>query len=104
MLRRLLKEGAKMAKQETLDAVKLALRVSTSALDSDIGDEIDACLADLRICGVKYADEGEELILNAVKLWCRAIMAEDVNRAQMYHQRYDGLKACLMMAEEYRDE
>lgn len=93
-----------MAKQETLDAVKLALRISTSALDSDIGDEINACLADLRICGVKYADEGEELILNAVKLWCRAVMAEDVNRAQMYHQRYDGLKACLMMAEEYRDE
>lgn len=93
-----------MAKQETLDAVKLALRISTDALDSDISDEIDACLADLRICGVQYADESEELIRNAVKLWCRATMAEDTARAQMYHQRYDGLKACLMMAEEYRDE
>ena len=93
-----------MAKKETLDAVKLALRISTDALDSDLGDEIDACLADLRICGVNYADEGEELIRNAVKIWCRAVMAESVERARIYHQRYDGLKACLMMAEDYRDE
>lgn len=85
----------------TLEKVKLSIRRSHNKLDEDLQDEIDACLADLRVCGVVYAGEEDPLILNAIKLWCRASNTDDTAKAAEYRGRYDSLKSCLMMAEGY---
>ena len=95
-----------MATSEALLAkVKTSIRVSHTALDGDIQDNIDACLADLQLCGVMqeklHAEELDPLILNAVKLYCKAEYTDDPVKAARYQGGYDALKSCLMMAEGY---
>lgn len=90
-----------MANDNLLLKIKTALRITHTKLDEDIQSDIDACLADLEVCGVQFAPTSDPLILNAIKLWCRAIYADDVAKATEYRARYDSLKACLMTAEGY---
>jgi hypothetical protein len=85
-----------------LNKVKIYLRISHSALDGDLTDTINACLQDLKIYGVRTADE-DPLILNAVKLYCKAEYTDDPVKAAAYRQRYDALKACLGVAGEYKE-
>ena len=85
----------------TLEKIKQALRTSHNKLDEDIQADIDACLADLRLAGVTYKGEEDPLIYNAIKLWCRSLYTDDPAKGAEYLRRYEGLKACLMMAEGY---
>ena len=85
----------------TLDKIKTSLRISHNKLDEDIVADVDACLADLKVCGIIHADETDPLILNALKLYCRAMYTDDTAKAAEYIRRYEALKACLMMAEGY---
>lgn len=85
----------------TIESVKLSLRISHSQLDEDLLGDIDACLADLRMHGVKYADESDPLILNAVKLYCKANYTDDVVKSAAYRERYNALRDCLKAAEGY---
>ena len=90
-----------MAATSTLEKVKLSIRRSHNKLDTDLQDDIDACKADLRVVGIVYAGEEDPLILNAIKLWCKALYTDDTAKAADYRDRYDALKSCLMMAEGY---
>lgn len=90
-----------MALPETLQKIKNDLRISHTALDTDISDNIDACLADLRICGVNEPDENDAAILAALKLYCRAAFTDDTAQAAAYILRYGALKGTLMMASGY---
>lgn len=85
----------------TLDKIKQALRTSHNKLDDDIQADIEACLADLQLAGVIHKGEEDPLIFNAIKLWCRSLYTDDPVKAAEWHRRYNGLKACLMMAEGY---
>ena len=86
---------------DTLTKIKLALRISHNKLDEDIKDDIDACLADLKVCGIIDPQETDPLIYNAIKLYCRSIYTDDTAKGTAYLSRYEALKACLMMAEGY---
>lgn len=86
---------------DTLTKIKQAIRRSHSKLDEDLQADIDACLADLRSCGVIYADETDPLIYNAIKLWCKASDADDPVKSAEYHKRYEALKSHLQTAEGY---
>lgn len=85
----------------TLEKIKLAIRISHSKLDEDVQADIDACMADLKLVGVIYADESDPLIFNAIKLWCRSLYTDDTVKGAEYLRRYESLKACLMVAEGY---
>lgn len=85
----------------TLEKIKQALRISHAKMDDTIQADIDAGLADLRLAGVVHKDETDPLIYNAIVLWCRSLYTDDPVKAAKYHERYEGLKACLMMAEGY---
>ena len=89
--------------------IKNNIRISHTKLDEDVTDTIQAALADLKVCGVKIpqtedAQELDPLVLNAVKLYCKAEYTDDPAKAATYMERYNALKASLMMAEGYRDE
>lgn len=86
---------------DMLSRIKTYLRIKHNALDEDIEADIEACFADLEVCGVVFAETGDPLIYNAVKLWCRASYTDDTAKAAEYLRRYDALKSCLMMAEGY---
>ena len=85
----------------TLEKIKLSIRISHSKLDEDIQADIEACLADLRVCGIIHAGEEDPLILNAIKLWCRSLYTDDPAKGAEYLRRYEALKSCLMIAEGY---
>ena len=84
-----------------IEKIKLSLRISHQKLDEDIQADIDACKADLKVCGIIHAPEGDPLIFNAIKLWCRAAYTDDPTKSAEYLKRYNDLKACLMIAEGY---
>ena len=90
-----------MASNETLLKIKTGIRISHDRLDEDIMGDIDACLADLAVCGIIGPKETDPLIFNAVKLWCRSLYTDDTGKGAEYLRRYEALKSCLMMAEGY---
>lgn len=95
--------------QGLLTKVKNYLRISHTKLDDDVADTISACLTDLLVCGVRNPSEGtadviDPLVLNAVKLYCKAEYTDDTGKAAEYMARYNSLKSCLMMANGYREE
>lgn len=85
-----------------LDKVKLALRVTSTAFDSEIADLIAAALADLGIAGVTPTPEDDPLIIRAVTTYCRLHFGqpEDYDRLKA---AYDEQKAQLQMATGYTD-
>ena len=85
----------------TLTKIKTSLRISHDRLDEDIAADVDACLADLAVCGIVHANETDPLIFNAIKLWCRSLYTDDTVKAAEYLKRYNALKASLSMAEGY---
>lgn len=85
----------------TLEKIKLAIRRSHNKLDEDLQADIDAALADLRVVGIIHAGEEDPLIYNAIKLYCLSTNTDDSAKSVEYMDRYEKLKACLMMAEGY---
>lgn len=88
-----------------LQKVRLALRITTGAFDSEIEDLIAAALADLGLAGVSGggAAAGEDpLLTRAVITYCRAHFGqpEDYDRLKA---AYDEQKAQLQMATGYTD-
>lgn len=84
-----------------LNKLKADLRIRHSQLDDDIRDTAQACLADLEACGIAEPDANDPLILNVLKLWCRANYTDDTVKAAAYMERYNSFKGSLMMAEGY---
>ena len=85
-----------------LEKVKLALRITTEAFDSEIEDLIEAALADLRLAGVINDDETDPLITRAVITYCRANFGQPDDYDRM-KASYDEQKAQMQMATGYTD-
>ena len=82
--------------------VKLALRITTDALNTELSDTVAAALADLGLAGVSNLDTGDPLIIRAVVTFARMQMgsADDYDRLK---RAYDEQKAQLRMATGYTD-
>ena len=85
-----------------LEKVKLALRITTTAFDSEITDMIAAALAALGIAGVLIEDEMAPLIIRAVTTYCRANFGQPEDYERM-KAAYDEQKAQLRTATGYTD-
>ena len=85
-----------------LEKVRLALRITSQAYDSDLLDLIDAALADLGIAGVYSELTTDPLITRAVVTYCRFHFGSppDYDRLK---KSYDEQKAQLQMATGYTD-
>ena len=91
-----------------LAPVKLALRVTTDAFDTEIEGHIDAALLDLDLAGVSVSnadiDANQPLILQAVKLYCKLHFGEP-DRVEAWDRlkaAYEDLKVALSMSVRYR--
>ena len=83
-----------------LEKVKLALRITTVAFDSEIQDLIDAALADLGIAGVTTITETAPLIIRAVTTFCRVNFGQPDDYDKLKYS-YDEQKAQLQVATGY---
>lgn len=85
-----------------LAKVKLALRITTTAFDTEILDLIDAAIADLGLAGVKIPSKADPLIVRAVTTYCKLYFGE-AEHPELLKAAYDEQKAQLMTATGYTD-
>lgn len=91
-----------------LDRVRLALRLKTSAFDSELENLIESAKTDLRIAGVFNVSENDAQIISAIITYCKLNFGtpyEDNNMRKSYYTNlkatYDEQKAQLGMATGY---
>lgn len=82
--------------------VKLSLRITTTAFDSEIEDLILAGLADMGIAGVTNTTVTDPLIVRAVATYCKMNFGEP-DEYDRLKASYDEQKAQLSMATGYTD-
>lgn len=83
-----------------LEMVKTALRIKTTAYDSELTYLIAAAQLDLGIAGVALPDEMDEIVQRAIITYCKMSFGipEDYDRLKM---SYDEQKAQLITATGY---
>ena len=86
----------------TLDKVKMALRITTTAYDSELTDLIEAAKLDMGIAGVLLPSSLDELCDRAIITYCKMHfgLPEDADRLK---RSYDEQKAQLVTATGYTD-
>lgn len=83
-----------------LEKIKLDLRITHNKMDSDIQDNIEACKLDLKRVGVKDIDETDQLIIKAVKLYCR-YQYNFENEGDRYNKAYAALRDAISLCGDY---
>lgn len=85
-----------------LDTVRMALRITTHAYDSELIYLIDAAKLDLGVAGVVLPDELDSLVTKAIVTYCKLSfgLPEDYDRLKA---SYDEQKAQLSNATGYTD-
>ncbi len=83
-----------------INSIKLALRITTDAFNSELTDLLNAALLDLGIAGVTNDDINDPLILRAVITYCKLHFGQpdDYDRLK---RSYDEQKAQLSTATGY---
>lgn len=85
-----------------LSKVKLALRITTNAFDSELTDLIATAKLDLGIAGVTLPETIDEMVTRAIITYCKMSfgLPEDYDRLK---KSYDEQKAQLVTATGYTD-
>lgn len=85
-----------------LEKVKLALRITTNAFDTELTDLISAALLDLGLAGVNEfsSDTADPLVIRAVVTYCKVHFGEP-DEFDRLKASYDEQKAQLSMATGY---
>ena len=83
-----------------LEAVKLALRITTNAFDTELEGLISAAEIDLQIAGVELPAEMDAIIQRAVITYCKMHFGEP-DEYDRLKASYDEQKAQLSMATGY---
>ena len=89
-----------MADNSLLNAVKLALRISTDAFDNELSDLTDAAVLDLGVAGVTNDDTTDALVRTAVITYVKLHFGEP-DQYDRLKASYDEQKAQLSMATGY---
>lgn len=84
-----------------LESIKLALRIKSSAFDTEIADLIESAKVDLKISGIVKVDEIDPLIQQAIKTYCKANFGLDNKDSDKYQASYDSLKQHLSLCGDY---
>ena len=90
-----------------LDDIKIALRISNTAYDSEINDLVAAARADLKLSGIlesKVNDDTDPLIKRAITVYVKAHFGWNNPDTERLQQSYDMLKCHLALSQEYTKE
>ena len=86
-----------------LEAVKLALRISTETFDNELTALIQAALKDMGIIGITVDDTADPLIIRAVVTYCKMNFGEPASYDRL-KASYDEQKAQMQMSSVYTEE
>lgn len=84
-----------------LQKVKAYLRIKSDVLDDEINDSIDAAIQSLKISGVTLINKSDPLIVQAVKVYCKAQFETDTSKSEKYMQSFEHLKQSLSLSSDY---
>lgn len=84
-------------------SAKKWLRISTSTVDEEIKQVMEACLIDLKNGGVKVIDLDDAAIKQALKLFLKSQFGYDAE-AERFGQSYEFLKKSLALSGDYNTE
>lgn len=89
-----------------LNKVKLALRINNDAYDTEINSLIRACKKELELAGIAFSNinSNDEMIIQAVILYCKAYFGFDNADADRYIKSYESLKTFLCTNNKYKDK
>lgn len=90
-----------MGRAETLCKIRLNRRISNRRSDGDLNDAVEFVLRDLRSAGIAAPDEADPCILNAIKMYVKAVDEDDEKKSAHWMQQYKELKATLMSTTGY---
>ena len=83
-----------------LDEVKLSLGITHTKMDEDIQTACNACKKDLYASGVTQTNESDDLIKQAVKLYCR-YWYNYQGQTERWETAYCSLKVALALCGDY---
>lgn len=87
-----------------LDDVKLALRVTTNAYDSELNGLIESAKLDLGIAGVVIPSTLDDIVTTAIKTYCKLNFGTPNSATYDYLKKsYDEQKAQMSNATGYTD-
>lgn len=86
-----------------ITSAKKWLRISTTSVDDEIRQVMEACLIDLKNGGVAVRNTDDPTIQQAMKLFLKAQFGYDAN-AERFVQSYEFLKASLALSGDYNKE
>lgn len=86
-----------------IDSVRQALRIKSTALDSEILILIEACKADMAMAGVSKIDEDDSTFTAACIQYCKANFGQDTEVAarERWEKCYKALRDSMSMSREY---
>lgn len=87
-----------------LDDVKMALRVSTNAYDTELTSLIASAKKDLGIAGVEVPESDDDVVNTAIKTYCKMNFGTPSPAYwSILKQSYDEQKAQLSTSSDYSD-
>ena len=81
-----------------IDDVKIYLRVSSTAYDTEVTDLSSAAKADLALAGILTTSESDSLYKSAICVYCKANFGYDNKDAERFTDTYMNIKRQLMLA------
>lgn len=84
-----------------LQKVKTYLRIKSDSLDNEINDSIAAAIQNLKISGVTFINKRDPLVVQAVKVYCKAQFETDTSKSEKYMQSFEHLKQSLSLSSDY---
>ena len=85
-----------------IDAVKLALRITTDAFDDELEMLINSCKIDLNLAGVNIINENDDRIRNAICLYCKANFGYR-DDSQKFQNAYISLRDSMALSSKYKE-
>jgi hypothetical protein len=84
-----------------LDDVKLSLRISSTAYNTEITDLVEACKADLSLSGINTTDDTDTLIKRCIMSYVKAYYGYNNPDSDRLKEAYESLKRHLALTESY---
>lgn len=89
-----------------LETIKLSMRIFHTMLDSDITNNIDACMLDLKRVGVSarcaIAESQDPLIVKAAEMYCKW-QCDHNGKGDQFQKAYENLRDALSLCDTYTE-